>query len=179
METLGRPPRQRPRARYCQSADQPSRRQRKDRLWLDDDQAVAPLGPPTREQDPKQPIAKAKAGTTSSVAFEHGNLMVQGDRFQQQRGASSRFAAGGRQRCICQYPHKGRLSPDLRNHQPIRSDQVLRGVRDEGRGASGQKQGWCIRRKVEAPKTETADSIGALKSPFLSVVHGVSRSHHW
>ena len=29
METLGRPPRQRPRARYRQSADQPSRRQRK------------------------------------------------------------------------------------------------------------------------------------------------------
>jgi hypothetical protein len=56
---------------------------------------------------------------------------------------------------------------------------VLSGVRDEGRGASGQKQGWCIRRKVEAPKTETADYIGALKSPFLSVVHGVSRSHHW
>ena len=58
-------------------------------------------------------------------------------------------------------------------------DQVLSGVREEGRGASGQKQGWCIRRKAEGPKTETADSIGALKSPFLSVVHGVGRPHHW
>jgi hypothetical protein len=56
---------------------------------------------------------------------------------------------------------------------------VLSGVRDEDRGASGQKQGWCIRRKAEGPKTETADFIGALKSPFLSVVHGVSRPHHW
>jgi len=56
---------------------------------------------------------------------------------------------------------------------------VLSGVRDEDRGASGQKQGWCIRRKAEGPKTETADFIGALKSPFLSVVHGVSRQHHW
>jgi hypothetical protein len=55
----------------------------------------------------------------------------------------------------------------------------LSGVRDEDRGASGQKQGWCIRRKAEGPKTETADFIGALKSPFLSVVHGVSRPHHW
>jgi hypothetical protein len=44
-------------------------------------------------------------------------------------------------------------------------------VRDESHGASGQQQGWRIRRKAEASKTETPDSIGALKSPFLSVVH--------
>ena len=52
-------------------------------------------------------------------------------------------------------------------------DQLLSGVRDEDRRASGQKQGWCIRRKAEGPKTETADFIGALKSPFLSVVSEV------
>jgi hypothetical protein len=76
------------------------------------------------------------------------------------------------------------LSPELgpvasRFAKEFGPDQVLSGVRDEDRGASGQKQGWCIRRKAEGPKTETADFIGALKSPFLSVVHGVSRQHHW
>ena len=38
--------------------------------------------------------------------------------------------------------------------------------------------GLVYRRKVEVPKSETADFIGALKSPFLSVVHGMSRWHH-
>ena len=93
-----------------------------DRLGLDDDQAVAPLGPPTREQDPKQSIPKAKARATRSAALEDRNLMAQGDRFQQQRGAGSGFAAGERQCCVCRHRHKGRLSPDVRNHQPIRAD---------------------------------------------------------
>jgi hypothetical protein len=66
-----------------------------DRLGLDDDQAVAQLGPPMREQDPKQPIPKAKAGTTSSVAFEHSNLMAQGDRFQQRCGFEGSLRASG------------------------------------------------------------------------------------
>ncbi len=43
----------------------------------------------------------------------------------------------------------------------------MSGVRDEGRGASGQKQGWCIRRKAEGPKTETVDFIGALEEPVF------------
>jgi hypothetical protein len=49
------------------------------RFGLDDDQAVAPLRPPTREQNPKQSIPKAKARATSSAALEHGDLMVQRD----------------------------------------------------------------------------------------------------
>jgi hypothetical protein len=56
------------------------------------------LGPPAREQDPKQWIPKAKAGATSSTALDHGDLMAQGDRFQQQRGAGSGFAWGDRHR---------------------------------------------------------------------------------
>ena len=44
------------------------------------------------QQDPKQPIPRAKARATSSAALEHGNLMAYGDRFQQQRRAGSRFA---------------------------------------------------------------------------------------
>jgi len=47
-----------------------------DRLGLDDNQAVAPLAPPTRQQDPKQPISEAKVRATSSAALEHGNLMA-------------------------------------------------------------------------------------------------------
>jgi hypothetical protein len=62
---------------------------------MDDDQAVAPLRPPTREQNPKQSIPKAKARATSSAALEHGDLMAQRDRFQQQRSEGSRFAAWG------------------------------------------------------------------------------------
>src|ERR1039458_145440 len=57
-----------------------------DRLGLDDDQAVAPLRPPPREQDPKQPIPETKAWATGSAALEHGDLRAQRDRFQQQRG---------------------------------------------------------------------------------------------
>ena len=68
---------------------------------------------------------------------------------------------------------RNNLVNECRREQPVFF--VLSGVRDEDRGASGQKQGWCIRRKAEGPKTETADFIGALKSPFLSVVHGVWR----
>src|ERR1017187_1693386 len=66
-----------------------------DRLGLDDDQAVAPLRPPPREQDPKQPIPETKARATGSAALEHGDLMAQRDRFLQQRGAGRGFAASG------------------------------------------------------------------------------------
>ena len=38
---------------------------------------------------PKQPITTAKAPATSSAALQHGDLMPQGDRFQQQCGAPS------------------------------------------------------------------------------------------
>ena len=44
----------------------------------------------------------------------------------------------------------------------------------EDRGASGQKQGWCIRRKAEEPKTETADFIGAEDSVFERGPWGVA-----
>ena len=88
-----------------------------DRLRLDDDQAVAPLGPPAREQYPKQPIPKAKAGATSSAALQYGDLMAQRDPFQQQRGAGSGFASGDRDRPACRHRHEDRLSPDVRNHQ--------------------------------------------------------------
>ena len=97
-----------------------------DRLRLDDDQAVAPLGPPAREQYPKQPIPKAKAGATSSAALQYGDLMAQRDPFQQQRGAGSGFASGDRDRPACRHRHEDRLSPDVRNHQLIRADYVLR-----------------------------------------------------
>jgi hypothetical protein len=66
--------------------------------------AVAPLGPPAREQDPKQPIPKAKARATSSAALQHGDLMAH-DRFQQQHGAGSGLAVGERQRCACRHRH--------------------------------------------------------------------------
>jgi len=55
--------------------------------------------------------------------------MAQGDRFQQQRGAGSGFASGQRERYGCRHRHKGRLSPDVRNHQRIRADYVLRNHR--------------------------------------------------
>jgi hypothetical protein len=45
------------------------------------------LGPLAREQDPKQPIPKAKARAPSSAALEHSNLMAQRDRLQHQRGS--------------------------------------------------------------------------------------------
>lgn len=48
-------------------------------MWfprLDDEHAIAPLGPPTRKQDPKQSIPKAKARATSSAALQHGDLMA-------------------------------------------------------------------------------------------------------
>jgi hypothetical protein len=41
----------------------------------------------------KQPIPATKARATSSAALQHGDLMVQRDRFQQQRGAGSGFAS--------------------------------------------------------------------------------------
>src|SRR5882757_7689154 len=47
-----------------------------DRFGLEDEHAGAPLGPPTREQGPKQSIPKAKARATSSAALQHGNLMA-------------------------------------------------------------------------------------------------------
>jgi len=92
------------------------------------------------------------------------------------------FDPGFRQHREAHLPNiamRGAMSADDQSPKSTHPDQVLSGVRDEDRGASGQKQGWCIRRKAEGPKTETADFIGALKSPFLSVVHGVSRPHHW
>jgi hypothetical protein len=46
-----------------------------------------------REQNPKQSIPQAKARATISAALEHGDLMAQRDRFQQQRSEGSRFAA--------------------------------------------------------------------------------------
>src|SRR5208282_421625 len=46
-----------------------------------------------------------------------------------------------------------------------------RGTRRRSRRI-GPETGWCIRGKAEGSKTETGDFIGALKSPFLSVVHG-------
>jgi hypothetical protein len=64
-------------------------------LGLDDDQAVAPSRPSTREQNPKQSIPKAKARATRSAALEHGDLMPQRHRFQQQRNNGWRFAAWG------------------------------------------------------------------------------------
>jgi len=82
-----------------------------------------------REQDPEQQIPKAKAGTPSSVALQYGNLMAQGDRLFQQRGAGLRFAAVERHRSLCRHRHKNKLSPAVRSRQPIRADQVLRNHR--------------------------------------------------
>jgi hypothetical protein len=84
---------------------------------MDDDQAVASLRPPTREQNPKQSIPKAKARTTSSAALEHGDLMAQRDRFQQQRSEGSRFAARGPPRMM-----RLSRSPSLAGYrQPIKT----------------------------------------------------------
>src|SRR5260370_24493894 len=55
-----------------------------DGFRLDDHQAFAPLRPPERQQDPKQKIYTPEARATSSAALQHGNLMAQRDRFQQQ-----------------------------------------------------------------------------------------------
>jgi hypothetical protein len=68
---LGRPPRQRPRDRYLEIADQPSH------------QACTPFRPPTRQQYPKQTIKATEARATSSAALQYRNLMAQRDRFQQ------------------------------------------------------------------------------------------------
>ena len=56
-----------------------------DGLGLDDQRALAPLRPPVRQQDPKQPI---------DAALRHRNLMAQHHRFQNQRSAGSGFASG-------------------------------------------------------------------------------------
>jgi hypothetical protein len=69
-----------------------------DGLGLDDHQALTPLRPPARQQDPKQPIQTTEARATSSAALQHRNLMAQRDRFQHQRGAGSGFASGDRNR---------------------------------------------------------------------------------
>jgi hypothetical protein len=46
----------------------------------------------------------------SSAALQHSNLMVQSDRFQQQRGAGSGFASGDRDRSAFRHRHERRLS---------------------------------------------------------------------
>jgi hypothetical protein len=71
-----------------------------------------------REQEPKQPIPEAKARATSSAALEHGDLMTKRDRFQQQRGAGSRFAASGyRNDSFVDISIHRKLSPDARSRQ--------------------------------------------------------------
>jgi hypothetical protein len=80
QETLGRPPRQRPRDRYRQSADQPIRRQRKTVSAWTITRLSRHCG---HQRDPKQPIPTAKARATSSAALQHRNLMAQRDLFQQ------------------------------------------------------------------------------------------------
>jgi hypothetical protein len=59
--------------------------------------AFAPLRPPTRQQDPKQPIPTTQAQATSSAALEHGDLMVQRDHFQHQRAADPELPCGDRE----------------------------------------------------------------------------------
>src|SRR5512137_2589658 len=76
-----------------------------DRLGLQDHQAFTPLRPPARQQDPKQPINAPEARATSSAALQHGNLMAQRDRFQQQRLAGPRFASSDRTRSTYRLRH--------------------------------------------------------------------------
>src|SRR5208337_2755179 len=108
---------QRPRDRYAQIANQRFSAPAQDGLGLDDHQTFAPLRPPARQQNPKQPIDTTEARAPSSAALQHGNLMAQRDRFQQQRGTGSEFAWGDRDRSSFRRRHEGRLSPDVQNYQ--------------------------------------------------------------
>ena len=53
--------------------------------------------------------------------------------------------------------------------------QVMSGVTRRRWRRIGPETGLVYRGKAEGSKTETGDFIGALKSRFLSVVHGVWR----
>lgn len=88
-----------------------------DSMVLDDDHTDALLRPPAREQDPKQPMPKAKAPAPSSAAPEHRDLIAQCDRFQQRHATGARFASSDRDRLAYPLRHEGTLSPSLRNHQ--------------------------------------------------------------
>ena len=81
------------------------------RIGLNDHQAFAPLRPPARQQDPKQPINATEVRAPSSAALQHGDLVPQRDRLQQQRGAGSGLALGDRDRSAGRRGHEGRLSP--------------------------------------------------------------------
>jgi len=44
-------------------------------------------------------------------------------------GCGLGFAAGERQRCVCRHRHEAKLSPDVRNHEPVRAGLGFRNHR--------------------------------------------------
>jgi hypothetical protein len=81
LETLGRPPRQRPGERYLQTRGPATTAPAQDGFGLDDQQTFAPLRPPARQQDPKRPVLTTEVRATSSAALQYRGLMAQRDRF--------------------------------------------------------------------------------------------------
>jgi len=51
---------------------------------LDDDQTALPICPPARQQHPEQSLTRAEAWTPCACSLQHRELMVQGNKFQQQ-----------------------------------------------------------------------------------------------
>jgi hypothetical protein len=95
MESLGRPPRQRPRVRYRQSTNQLFQRQRKTVSgWT----VMRLSRQPGHQRDNKiQSSSRSRtteARATTSTALHHRSLMAQCDHLQPQRDAGSEFTSG-------------------------------------------------------------------------------------
>jgi hypothetical protein len=52
-----------------------------DRFWFDNQQDIGPAGPKAAEGGPEKPVPGAE-GRPRSLAFEHGNLLLEGEDFQ-------------------------------------------------------------------------------------------------
>jgi hypothetical protein len=51
---------------------------------LDDDQTALPICPPARQEHPEQSLARAEARPPCACSLQHRELLVQGNKFQQQ-----------------------------------------------------------------------------------------------
>jgi len=93
LEILGRPPRQRPRERYRHSPDQPSRHQRKTVSGWTMIRLLRHWDHQRKNKIQNSRSQRQKHGRRVPLRSQHGDLMAQDDRFQQQRRASWKFAA--------------------------------------------------------------------------------------
>ena len=70
------------------------------RLRLDQDDGLAPLGPEAMKGNPKEPVRGPKRDSSSLGSLENGQLVAEGQNFNLQRGpCSKRGEQPGEQRC--------------------------------------------------------------------------------